>query len=220
MSLAPRQTQGQRLRGLIERAGAAGTRTETAAPQPSDHCGLCGLPVPTEHRHVLDLDKHELHCACQACSVLFDHSAAGGHHYRLVPRRCVALAGVRLDDLTWRALGIPVQMAFFVREGRLRRVRAFYPSLAGATESQLSLDAWDELEAANPSLAELEPDVEALLVNRTAGRTDALIVGLDDCYRLVGVVRSHWRGFTGGDEVWCEIDRFFGALQARAEREG
>jgi hypothetical protein len=203
---------------MIERAGAGRAPEPPAAEDALEHCGLCGLPIPPQHRHVLDLAKRELHCACQACSVLFDHSAAGGHHYRLVPRRRVALEGVVVDDLMWRALGIPVEMAFFVREeGAERRVRAFYPSPAGVTESSLFLGAWDELESTNPSLAEIEPDVEALLVNRTGGHTDAFIVGIDECYRLVAVVRRHWHGFTGGDQVWLEIEGFFEQLKAQAE---
>jgi hypothetical protein len=36
-------------------------------------------------------------------------------------------------------------------------------------------------------------------------------------------VRTHWRGFAGGDEVWEAIDRFFDDLRARSRavtREG
>ena len=47
-------------------------------------------------------------------------------------------------------------------------VVALYPSPAGATECELDLEAWDELVAANPVLDDLEPDVEALIVNRIA----------------------------------------------------
>ena len=46
-------------------------------------------------------------------------------------------------------------------------VVALYPSPAGATESELELTAWDALCAANPVLERLEPDAEALIVNRT-----------------------------------------------------
>jgi hypothetical protein len=201
---------------MIERAGTGRDPAAAAVEEALEHCGLCGLPIPAEHRHVLDLVKRELHCSCRACSVLFDHSAAGGHHYRLIPRRCIRLEGVVVDDLVWRALGIPVEMAFFVRDGEERRVRAFYPSPAGVTESSLFLDAWDELEASNPALAAIESDVEALLVNRIAGRTDAFIVGIDECYRLVAVVRRHWQGFAGGEEVWRQVDGFFGQLKAQA----
>ena len=50
-------------------------------------------------------------------------------------------------------------------------VVAFYPSPAGATESELSLDAWDALVGRNPVLEELDPDAEALIVNRLSTRT-------------------------------------------------
>ena len=36
---------------------------------------------------------------------------------------------------------------------------------------------------------------------------------IDDCYKLVGLVRSRWRGFTGGVELWDEIKAFFIDLQ-------
>ena len=43
---------------------------------------------------------------------------------------------------------------------------ALYPSPAGATESLLSLEAWQEIERENPQLTDMQADVEALLVNR------------------------------------------------------
>ena len=107
-------------------------------------------------------------------------------------------------------------MAFFVRSTAAGRVQAFYPSPMGPTESALELDAWAALEAANPILATLEPDVEALLVNRARGARRHWIAPIDDCYALVGVIRTHWRGLTGGAEVWREIARCFEGLDRRA----
>ena len=69
-----------------------------------------------------------------------------------------------LSPAQWDALQIPVSVAFFFVNSTLDQVAAFYPSPAGATESLLPLDTWDELVAANPELATLEPDVEAFLV--------------------------------------------------------
>ena len=96
---------------------------------------------------------------------------------------------------------------------------AFYPSPAGATESGLPLEIWDELVTANPVLGTLEPDVEALLVRRRRRRpdTECWIVPVDACYELVGRIRRHWKGFQGGQEAWLEIEIFFAGLFTRAE---
>jgi hypothetical protein len=98
---------------------------------------------------------------------------------------------------------------------------AFYPSPMGATESHLELGAWTEIERANPVLTTLVPDVEALLVYRPVparGARRQWLVPIDDCYRLVAVIRTRWRGFTGGKEVWQEIERFFTDLDRMANQ--
>jgi hypothetical protein len=194
-----------RLRRLAQRDAAA-----------QERCELCGLPLPGGHRHLLDLSSRELMCACRACSTLFDRGAAGGNHYRLVPDRRLRIDDLELTDLAWEELRLPVDMAFFFHSTAAGRVQAFYPSPMGPTESLLGLDAWSELEAANPVLATLAPDVEALLVNRVRGARGYWIVPIDDCYSLVGLIRTRWRGLTGGAEVWGEIARFFEELDRRA----
>ena len=182
-----------------------------------ERCELCGEQIGPEHRHLLDLDSRELLCACRACKILFETDAAGGGHFRLVPERRLRLSGFELDDVRWADLRVPVEMAFFFRDSRAARVVAYYPSPVGATESLLELDAWEEIERANPLLADLEPDVEALLVNRSGERRDHFVVPVEDCYRLVGLIRTHWRGLSGGSEVWQEIDAFFAGLAAGAK---
>lgn len=187
-----------------------------AEAEAEERCELCGLPLPPEHRHLLDIERRGLLCACRACSTLFDRASAGGGHYRLIPDRRLALEDFELPAQAWERLRIPVEMAFFFRNSPAERVVAFYPSPMGATESRLELDAWEELERANPVLAQLEPDVEALLVNHARGARGHWLVPVDDCYRLVAVIRTGWRGLTGGKEVWIDIDRFFAELAARA----
>jgi hypothetical protein len=192
-------------------------RSGTGAPEAAaERCDLCGEPIPSEHRHLLDLEKREVSCACRACSLLFDRRAAGGGHYRLIPDRSFRLVDFELDDVVWEELRIPVDMAFFYRGSREERVMAFYPSPMGPTESLLGLEAWEELESANPVLRDMQPDVEALLVNRALGARQYYLVPIDECFRLVGLIRTRWRGFTGGKEVWEEIGRFFGDLERRA----
>ena len=52
-------------------------------------------------------------------------------------------------------------------------------------------------------MTDLEPDVEALLVQRPAAASfECFLVLIDACYELVGLVRMHWKGFDGGQEAW------------------
>lgn len=182
--------------------------------EPEERCELCSAPVAAEHRHLLDERTEALVCACQACATLFPGQAQA--RYRPVPDRMLSLAGFELDDARWEALQVPVGLAFFTRSTRLGRVVARYPSPAGPTESQLGLSTWAELEEANPVLRELEPDVEGLLINRVGTARDHLVVPIDRCYALVGLVRTSWRGISGGPEVWGHVAAYFADLRARA----
>jgi hypothetical protein len=180
-----------------------------------ERCELCSAPIAADHRHLLDLGSRELMCACRACVVLFDRGAAGGGHYRLVPERRQRIDDLRLSDLQWEELRLPVDIAFFFRSSTEGRVMAYYPGPMGATESLLTLEAWEAVETANPVLATMEPDVEALLVNRAQGAQEHWLVPIDECFGLVGVIRTHWKGLTGGRDVWLEIARFFDGLERR-----
>lgn len=183
-------------------------------------CELCSAVLGPEHQHLVDPAQRTLACACDACAILF--SQQGGTKYKRVPRRVRFLTDLRISDGQWDSLSIPIGLAFLFHSSPLGRVVAMYPSPAGATESLLSLETWNDLLEANPVLRDAESDVEALLVNRVgqsrgpSGATHYL-VPIDACYRLVGVIRAHWRGFSGGAELWQEVDRFFTDLDARAE---
>src|SRR5438876_7771423 len=61
----------------------------------------------------------------------------------------------------FRSLALPINLAFFYRASGDKKIRAMYPSPAGATESLLPLERWAALEAQNPVLRKLESDVEA-----------------------------------------------------------
>ena len=198
-----------RLRALAAR------RTE-ATVEAREQCDLCGAPLPGAHRHLVDLEARRLLCACRPCSLLFDRRGAGGGHLRLVPERRARLDRFELSASAWQQLRIPVDMAFFFRSSQAGRVMAFYPGPMGATESLLELSSWEALERANPVLATMEPDVEALLVDRARGSDRQWLVPIDDCYRLAGLIRTTWRGFNGGKEVWLQIDSFFDELDRRA----
>jgi hypothetical protein len=118
----------------------------------------------------------------------------------------------------WDDLQIPVALAFLFRNSEQQRVVAFYPGPAGATESELSLEAWDRILVANPGLDTVLPDVEALLVrgDRTEDGFTCHVVPIDACYELVGRMRSTWRGFDGGQEARAALDDFFATVDARS----
>jgi hypothetical protein len=198
--------------GVTAAAGVAGAE---GGAEP-ERCQLCAEPVADTHRHLLDLVARQLRCACHACTVLFDRATAGGRHYRLIPDRRWYLPDFALDEVSWAGLNLPVDMAFFFHDTRAGRVVAFYPSPAGAVESLLDLDSWTSLALANPVLDTLQPDTEALLVNRSRGARDHWLVPIDDCYGLVGLIRTHWSGLSGGARVWSETDAYFGGLHERA----
>jgi hypothetical protein len=203
-------------------ARLARARPVTSAPTPEpDRCDLCAEALDARHRHLVDLGhegERRVLCACRACAVLFDERTAGGHRYRRVPERCRRLVDFRLDEVGWDALGVPVALAFLVRDGARARVVAFCPSAIGTTEAPVDQAAWARLETDNPVLAELEPDVEALLVHRARGAREHWLAPIDVCYRLAAVVRTQWRGLSGGQEVWAAIDRFFESLAGKGGR--
>jgi hypothetical protein len=192
----------------------AGRATPRAAP--GEACELCAEPVGDGHSHVVNLDSRQILCTCRACYLLFTHQGAARGRYRAVPDRYLRDPGFRLDDAGWDALQIPVRVAFFFHNSDLGRVAGFYPSPAGATESLLPLEAWADVAAANPVMTDLEPDVEALLVQRTGEGFECFLVPIDACYELVGLVRMHWKGFDGGQEAWEAIDGFFDAVGERS----
>jgi hypothetical protein len=180
-------------------------------------CELCGAPVHSGHAHVIDFEHRRLMCTCRPCYLLFTRSGAAGGKFRSVSERLLKLEDFALSGAPWEALDIPVGIAFFLYNSARKRVVAFYPSPAGATESGLPLETWNEMVAANPVLGTLEPDVEALLICRQRETVESWILPVDACYELVGRIRRHWKGFDGGGEAWREIDEFFAGLR---EREG
>lgn len=207
------------------RTGRTGLRRflEPAGPRP-ERCELCGQGLPSEHRHLVDDERRSLACACTACAMLFDRPGASAGRFRSVPGRCLTdpALGAGLGAAAWEALRIPVSIAFFFRNSALGRPVAFYPSPAGATESELDPETWESVFGGSALTELLLPDTEALLVRRSdrsgAGgdRSDCYLVPVDLAYELVGRMRLHWQGFDGGAEAHAELAAFFDDLAKRA----
>jgi hypothetical protein len=208
---------------LQQYAAARGART-----LPDERCELCGAAIEAEHGHVANLPTRTMLCVCRPCYLLFMHDGAGGARFRAIPERYLEIAQLAEARDEWEALQLPIGLAFFFRNSTTGRTTAFYPSPAGATESELPLDTWDALTRAVPLLAAMSDDVEALIVRRrgpelaqsgdeSPAAVDAFIVPIDACYELVGRIRQTWRGFQGGDAVWNDIDGFFAHARERAQ---
>ncbi|MCM2577673.1 DUF5947 family protein [Streptomyces meridianus] len=206
------------------RTGRRGLRRflEPAQPRP-ERCELCGTNVPQEHRHLVDEERRSLACACTPCAMLFDRPGASTGRFRSLPGRILTDPGfgAALGPADWEALRVPVSIAFFFRNSELGRPVAFYPSPAGATESELDPEAWESVLGRSPLAEVMLPDTEALLVRRTPGsgdddRSECYLVPVDLAYALVGRMRLHWQGFDGGAQAHAELAAFFDDLARRA----
>ncbi len=179
-----------------------------------EKCDLCSVTLPVEHAHLLALSSRKIVCACTACALLFDRPES--KRFRRIPTAVSALPDFHLSDAEWDALDIPVGMAFFSIDCDGAAFSARYPSPGGTIESKLPLSAWAAISAANPCLSSLEPGVEALLVNRTGREKCCYRVPIDECFRLVGILRTTWKGFSGGREAEEGVAGFFERLRERA----
>jgi hypothetical protein len=188
-----------------------------APEQPGEQCEMCSEPIADEHQHVVNVEGRQLMCVCRGCYLLFIDSAAE-LRYRAVPDRYLAFPDCAVSRADWEGLQIPVGLAFFFRNSALGRIVAFYPGPAGATESELDLDAWNAIVGADPRMDLPAADTEALLVRRDDESLDAdcYLVPIDSCYEFVGRMRLLWRGFDGGQDVRRYIDEYFGALAQRS----
>jgi hypothetical protein len=180
-----------------------------------ERCDLCAAPLAEEHTHLLEPATRQLQCTCDACAILFDSTTPTGK-YRRVPRTIERWSDFVISDEQWEALGVPIALSFFFFSTPLQHIVTMYPSPGGATEAALSGDVWQLLCQDNAELHTLLPDVEALLVNRMRGAREYYRVSIDHCFKLVGLIRTHWRGLSGGPKIVPEVTAFFENLKSRS----
>jgi Family of unknown function (DUF5947) len=195
-------------------------RASRGAPQPvGERCEMCAEDIADEHQHVVNIEGRQLMCVCRGCYLLFTDTEAE-LRFRAIPDRYLAFPDFALDRRQWEALQIPVGLAFFFYNSALGRTVAFYPGPAGATESELDLQAWAEIRTADPRANTIADDTEALLVRVPDDETAsprAYLVPIDACYEFVGRLRMMWRGFDGGQDVRNYVEEFFDHVNSRSK---
>jgi hypothetical protein len=208
-----RSTMIANLRRLAE--GAPGA-ADPGAGTLEEGCDLCGAGIQENHNHLLHLTERRIVCVCASCWA----RRAADPDYRPTGSRVLWFEEFELSDDVWGRLQIPIGLAFFMWSSGTGSMVAMYPSPAGATESELELTAWADLKEANPVLDTLEPDSEALVVNRISEPAQFAIVPIDRCYALVGAVKANWEGISGGAAIEREVPRFFEEIRERARVTG
>ena len=193
----------------LARLAAAPVRVDAAV-----QCELCTMQIGDTHPHVVELGTRGVLCACRACALLFARSERGAR-YRTVPDR------IQIDErfaVPLDRLGIPVGIAFCYRDSAHDRRLACYPGPAGIVDAELAEEAWRALAAATPLADQLEPDVEALLVDARRGRRSVCyLIPITAAFELAARLRKSWSGFTGGDAAERELAGFFAELAARGK---
>lgn len=200
------------LRGLARTVTITPDSDAPEAAPNTERCDLCRRGVPEEHRHLLDLHERWILCVCETCLSL----RSGDRRYRPTGTRTLWLEGFDMPEDLWADLRIPIRLAFFLFSSVTSCVVAMYPSPAGATESELHFENWGRLKKLNPVLEDLEPDAEALVVNRIAEPPAYAIAPIDRCYELVGLVKAGWEGISGGTGVDRAVEAYFAELRSTA----
>lgn len=188
-------------------------RLAQSRPVTQESCELCAVPIAPQHRHLLQMDNNQIVCACQACALRFDGLADG--RYKLVPRDVIRLPDFKLTEPQWARLALPIGLAFLFHSTRRKNMVALYPNPGGVAEAPLLAEDWQMLVADNPALKQMEADVQALLLNRIGASREYYLAPIDVCFELVGLIRVHWRGLSGGEAVWKEFDKFFSRLKGQ-----
>jgi hypothetical protein len=178
-----------------------------------ERCDFCSKPIPSDHKHFADLKNMKFMCACEMCAVL----QAEKGEYQPLPERYLYLKDFDLPEEIWMQLKIPVNMAFIVYNSAREQPVAYYPSPAGATESELYLKFWSRLKQNNPVLGDMEADLEGFMINRLDQPHEHFIVPIDCCYKLIGLIRVTWQGMHGGKEMQNSVRQFFNELKEKAD---
>lgn len=194
------------LAGLLRRL----IRFDTA----ENACAFCQSSTAAHYRHLLDVPSRKILCACQQCA---SHVEPLEENFKLIPTTARRLSDFQMTDYQWDGLSLPINLAFFYRDNLSGEMAVVYPQPDGLVKDTLSNAQWAVLEEENPALAEMQADIEALLVNRVGFARDYFIAPVDQCHELADRLLLRWRQGPDGEQAWGEIHEFFTALRKEAE---
>ena len=152
----------------LTRPSAGQSRPAPPAAGAVEVCDLCGKELDPDHRHLLHLTErqHPLRLRELRRAARRRPRAAADRHADRLARR-LRPARRALGRRSRSRSGSPSSST----RARSGGIVALYPSPAGATESELDLDAWSRAaERRTRCSMSLEPDAEALIVNRMPSR--------------------------------------------------
>ena len=192
------------------------------ARAPVERCDLCGLEIGPDHDHLIDPAERRLVCACGACAVLF--SAQAGTKFKRVPQDVTRTR--RADDQRLRSGRRSGCRSIWRSSTTARRRDGWWP--ATPVRRARRSPCWSsrpgrKSSASIPSSPACSPTSRRCWSTACAAartRTACFLVPIDQCFRLVGIIRMQWKGFTGGTAVWEEIDGFFAELARWRARRG
>ena len=204
---------------LARGCGRLAQRPATEREAALERCELCGAPIaarappPARPRATASCCARAAPARC--CSTA---PRRRGGHYRLVPDRRLRARRLRARRRRVGGAAPAGRHGVLLPQQRRGRARAWPSTRARWGRPSRCSSSRRGRSSRRPTrcCATLEPDVEALLVNRARGARRHWLVPIDECYALVGLIRTHWRGLTGGAEVWEEIGRFFEELDRRS----
>ena len=203
-----------RERGLRQLAAWAGAAPAARRARAGARCELCPIGIGEDHRHLLHLDERRIVCVCETCWSM----RSGDPEFRPPGARTLWLDDFDLPDE--RVGGVPDPDRPGVPDAQrasAAAVVALYPSPAGATESELELDGVGRAVRGQPGPR--APRARRRGADRRPHRrprTATRSCPIDQCYRLVGLIKARWEGITGGRGVDAAIAEFFDGLRARA----
>ena len=183
-------------------------------PSALEYCQFCQVPIAARHPHLIELSSRGVVCACPDCADSPDRPprlalSPDPAEFAAAARLCHQRRAVgRVSDPDRPGVCVSRQRGAApggALSGCCRRhpIRARPRSLVGTGGGQ-------------PGANELAPDVEALLVNRTKESREYYRAPIDRCFALAGLIRTHWRGLSGGSAVWDKIEQYFARLRSEA----